>query len=81
MIENTTIFNVNVLRQELIMMTINEVVISLEKNGYNPTNQLIGYLLTNDLSYITSKDNAREKISKYSREELLMAIINGYMGR
>ncbi len=81
MIENTTIFNVNVLRQELIMMTINEVVLSLEKNGYNPTNQLIGYLLTNDLSYITSKDNAREKISKYSREELLMAIINGYMGR
>ena len=81
MIENTTIFNVNVLRQELIMMTINEVVLSLEKNGYNPTNQLIGYLLTNDLSYITSKDDARKKISKYSREELLMAIINGYMGR
>ena len=81
MIENTTIFNVNVLRQELIMMTINEVVLSLEKNGYNATNQLIGYLLTNDLSYITSKDDARKKISKYSREELLMAIINGYMGR
>lgn len=81
MIDNTTIFNVNVLRQELIMMTINEVILSLEKNGYNPTNQLIGYLLTNDLSYITSKDDARKKISKYSREELLMAILNGYMGR
>ena len=79
--DNTTIFNVNILRQELIMMTINEVVLSLEKNGYNPTNQLVGYLLTNDLSYITSKDDARKKLSKYSREELLMAIINGYMGR
>ena len=79
--DNTIIFNFNVLRQELIMMTINEVILSLEKNGYNPTNQLIGYLLTNDLSYITSKDDARKKISKYSREELLMAIINGYMGR
>jgi uncharacterized protein (UPF0297 family) len=78
---NTTIFNVSVLRQELIMMTLNEVVKSLEKNGYNATNQLIGYILTNDLSYITNKDNARKKLSKYSREELLMAIINGYLGR
>lgn len=78
---NTTIFNVSVLRQELIMMTLNEVVKSLEKNGYNATNQLIGYILTNDLSYITNKDNARKKLSNYSREELLMAIINGYLGR
>ncbi len=81
MVDNTTVFDVNILRQELIMMTINEVFLSLEKNGYNPANQLIGYLLTNDVSYITSKDDARKKISKFSREEILMAIINGYMGR
>ena len=78
---DTTIFNVNVLRQELIMMTLNEVIFSLERNGYNATNQLIGYLLTDDLSYITSKDDARKKIGKYSREELLMTIINGYLGK
>lgn len=78
---NTTIFNIDVLRQELIMMTVNEVVNSLDKNGYNPTNQLIGYLLTNDLSYITSKDDARLKLSSFSREEILMAIINGYLGK
>ena len=78
---NTTVFNVSVLRQELIMMTLNEVVRSLEENGYNATNQLVGYILTDDLSYITSKDDARKKLSKFSREELLMAIINGYLGR
>ena len=78
---NTTIFSVSGLRQELIMMTLNEVVRSLENNGYNATNQLVGYILTNDLSYITSKEEARRKLSKYSREELLMAIINGYLGR
>lgn len=78
---NTTIFNVSVLRQELIMMTLNEVVRSLEENGYNATNQLVGYILTDDLSYITSKEDARKKLSKFSREELLMAIINGYLGR
>lgn len=78
---NTTVFNLDVLKQELIMMSINEVISSLEKNGYNATNQLIGYLLTNDLSYITSKDDARYKLSKFSREEVLMAIINGYLGK
>lgn len=78
---NTTVFNLNVLRQELIMMTLNEVIRSLEYNGYNATNQLVGYILTNDLSYITSKDNARKKLGKFSREEILMAIINGYLAK
>lgn len=78
---NTSIFNVSILRQELIMMTLNEVVRSLEKAGYNSTNQLVGYILTDDLSYITSAEDARKKLSKFSREELLMAIVNGYLGK
>lgn len=78
---NTTVFNVSELRQELIMMTLSEVVRSLERNGYNATNQLVGYILTNDLSYITSKEDARKNLSRFSREEILMAIINGYLGR
>lgn len=81
MLDKTTIFNVDVLKQELIMMTINEVVSSLEKKGYNSVNQLVGYLLTDDLSYITSYNDARLKISKYTREEVLLALINGYLGR
>lgn len=79
--DRTTVFDVTVLRQELILMTLNEVLSILDRNGYNATNQLIGYLLSNDSSYITSKENARQKITKFSREELLMAIINGYLGR
>ena len=78
---NTTIFNVNILKQELIILTLNEVIKTLETSGYNATNQLVGYLLTNDLSYITSSNNARKKIAKFSRDEILMAIINGYLGR
>ena len=82
MVDNrTTIFNVSILRQELIMMMLNEVIKALEERGYNPTNQLVGYLTTGDNSYITNYDGARRKISKYSKEEVLMAIINGYLGR
>ncbi len=75
----TTIFNVKELRQELILMTINEVIEALEFKGYNATNQIVGYLLSGDANYITSFNNARRKIKEYDRSEVLMAIINAYL--
>lgn len=77
----TSVFNVQELRQELILMMINEVVEALEFKGYNATNQLVGYLTSGDLKYITSFNDSRKKISKYDREEILMAIINAYLGK
>ena len=79
--DKTSIFDLKVLRQELIMISINEVIKAIEERGYNPTSQLIGYLLSGDSTYITSYKDARKKITKFSREEVLMAIINGYLGR
>lgn len=79
--DHTSIFNVKELRQELILINLNEIVTSLEKKGYNATNQLVGYLLTGDEKYITSFENARQKIKKFDRSEVLMAIINAYLGR
>lgn len=76
----TSIFNVQELRQELILMTLNEVIEALEFKGYNATNQLVGYLITGDLKYITTFNNSRKKISEYDRSEILRAIINGYLG-
>lgn len=77
----TTIFNVKELRQELILMTLNEVIEALEFKGYNATNQIVGYLLSGDPKYITSFNNSRKKICSYDRSEILMAIINAYLGR
>lgn len=79
--DKTSIFNVAELRQELILMTLNEVIEALEFKGYNPTNQLVGYLNTGDLKYITTFNDSRKKISKYDRREVLMTIINAYLGR
>ena len=78
---NTSIFNVAELRQELILMTINEVIEALEFKGYDPTNQLVGYLLTGDIKYITSFNNSRKKLASYDRTEVLKALLNSYLGR
>ena len=78
---NTTIFNVKELRQELILMKINEVVEAIEYKGYNATNQLVGYLTTGDLKYITTYNHARSKLSAFDRVEVLMAFVNSYLGR
>ena len=77
----TSIFNVQELRQELILMMLNEVIEALEFKGYNATNQLVGYLTSGDLKYITTFNNSRKKMAEYDRSEILMALINGYLGK
>lgn len=79
--DRTSIFNVAALRQEMILLTINEVIDSLKKKGYNAENQLVGWLLTNDATYISNYEGAREKIKSLKREEVLLAFINNYEGR
>ncbi len=79
--DKTSIFNVAALRQELILMTLNEIIESLKKKGYNAENQLVGYLLTGDATYISNFEGAREKIKSLKREELMLALINSYEGK
>ena len=81
MLDRTSIFNVAALRQELILITLNEVIESLEKKGYKAENQLVGYLLTGDVAYISSFEGARDKIKSLKREEILLALINSYEGK
>ncbi len=52
---------------------------SLEENGYDPINQLIGYILSGDPTYITSYKDARSLICKIERDELLEEILNAYL--
>ena len=79
--DKTSIFNVAALRQEMILLTINEVIESLEKKGYKAENQLVGYLLTWDTLYISNFEGARDKIKELKREEVLLALINSYEGK
>lgn len=81
MTDKTSIFNVAALKQELILITLNEVIESLKKKGYNAENQLVGYLLTGDATYISNYESARSKIGNLKREEILLALINSYEGK
>lgn len=79
--DKTSVFNVAELRQEMILMIFNEVIESLNKKGYNAENQLVGYLLTGDATYISNFENARDKIKTLKREEIILALINKYEGK
>ena len=52
---------------------------ALNEKGYNPINQIVGYLLTEDPTYITNYNNARSMICKLDRDELLQALVRCYL--
>lgn len=53
---------------------------ALKEKGYNPINQIVGYLLSGDPAYITSHKNARSLIRKLERDELLEELVRSYLG-
>lgn len=58
---------------------LSQVYESLKEKGYNPNNQLIGYILSGDPTYITNHNNARTLIRKIERDELLEELLNVYL--
>ena len=54
---------------------------ALVEKGYNPINQITGYILSGDSSYITSHKNARSIIKKFERDEILEEVITYYLNR
>ena len=59
---------------------LKEVYKALEEKGYNPINQIVGYILSGDPTYITSHNNARNHIRQIERDELLEKMVKNYIG-
>lgn len=76
--EETKIYSNNEINKALIECTIKEVVQILEERGYNAKNQLIGYLISGDPGYISSHKEARNKLTKFDRMELLEVIVDKF---
>ena len=59
---------------------LKEVYKALEEKGYNPVNQIVGYILSGDPTYITSRKEARNIIGMIERDELLEKMVRNYIG-
>ncbi|MBR2890298.1 MAG: IreB family regulatory phosphoprotein [Oscillospiraceae bacterium] len=80
MADNSTIkFTVPSDDKENMRRTLRSVFDALNEKGYNPINQIVGYLLTEDPTYITNYNNARSMICKLDRDELLQELLRCYL--
>lgn len=73
--ENTSLFSVQELDAEMTRVTLKEVYEALEERGYNPTNQIVGYLISGDPGYISSYKDARNKIQEIDRAKIVEILL------
>lgn len=78
--DETMNFKVEREKSEKTQEILKEVYNALEQKGYNPVNQIVGYILSGDPTYITSHNNARNIIRKIERDELLEEMVKKYIG-
>ena len=77
--DNTIKFTVPADNSDEMKRILTEVYRSLTEKGYNPINQIVGYLLSEDPTYITNYNNARSLICKLDRDELLQELVRHYL--
>jgi len=75
----TTIFSIYSEKDEEIRQTLKEVYDALQEKGYNPINQIVGYILSEDPTYITTHQGARNKIRKLDRDDILQSLLKNYL--
>ena len=78
-INNTQYFNVNAEPETRVKMVLDVVYNAMAEKGYNPVNQMVGYIMSGDPTYITSYKNARSLIMKVERDELVEELLREYI--
>ena len=77
---NTQYFNVKTEPEIRVKKVLDLVYNAMAEKGYNPVNQIVGYILSGDPTYITSYKNARSLIRQIERDELLERMVKNYIG-
>lgn len=80
MIDKTMPFSLKDERENEMKEILTTAYGALKEKGYNPINQLVGYILSEDPTYITTYNNARSLIRHIDRDELLQAMVKTYLG-
>lgn len=78
-LDYTRKFSLNYDKDDEIKYILTSVYNSLKEKGYNPINQIVGYILSEDPTYITNHNNARTLIRKLDRDELLQVLLKNYL--
>lgn len=73
--EKTSLFKVQDIDTEMTRVTLKEVYTALEERGYNPVNQIVGYLISGDPGYISSYKDARNKIQEIDRAKIVEILL------
>lgn len=76
--DNTSLFNLKEIDTELTRKVLTEVFEALEERGYNPTNQIVGYLISGDPGYISSYKDARSKIQEIDRAKIVEILLDEF---
>ncbi len=77
--QNTMQFKIEKDKKVLTKDILSEVYHSLSEKGYNPVNQMVGYLISGDPTYITNYNGARAMIRKLERDEILEEVLKTYL--
>lgn len=78
---NTQFFKVETEQETGVQLVLATVYEALTEKGYNPVNQIVGYIMSGDPTYITSHKNARSLIMKVERDELVEELLRFYIDR
>lgn len=78
-LKNTQFIDINQTKRISVSEVILRVYQALVERGYNPVNQIIGYIMSGDPTYITSHNNARSLIMKVERDEILEELMRNYV--
>lgn len=77
--DQTITFSIETDKERQNRLILQEVYAALQEKGYNPINQIVGYILSEDPTYITNYKNARSLIRKIDRDELLGSMLRSYL--
>ena len=78
-LDHTMQFDLNINKEDLTKSILSDVYNALQEKGYNPINQLVGYLISGDPSYITSYNGARALLRRLERDEILEEVLKVYL--
>ena len=77
--DKTMLFQIESKNSKEVQNVLKEVYLSLKERGYNPTDQIVGYLISGDLGYISSYQDARRKMQSLDRSKVVEVLLDSFL--